>query len=251
MSGMISIIICSINPVLFRRISAHYAQLLGEEPFEIIGIPDARGICEGYNRGLARSKGEIVIFSHDDIEIWTPEFLPRLKSHLERFDVIGVAGTSKLISGGWYSSGRPFSAGQITHPCVGEYQVTFFGAYRRVMGGLQALDGVFLAFRREVIERVGWDAQTFSGFHCYDVDCTYRAFRMGYRLAVAVDLPIFHQSGGSYDNTWMQYAELFMQKHGATLETQPPHTHQTAVSQVKTREHAQALMQMYYERLPE
>ena len=39
---MISIIICSVNPVLFTRISAHYKELLGAEPHEIIGIHDAR-----------------------------------------------------------------------------------------------------------------------------------------------------------------------------------------------------------------
>jgi GT2 family glycosyltransferase len=248
---MISIIICSVNPVLFSRVHAQYTQLLAGEPFEIIGIHNARGICEGYTRGLAQSKGDIVIFSHDDIEIWTPEFLPRLKEHLQRFDVIGVAGTSKLIGGGWYASGRPYAAGQITHSVVGEFQVTYYGGYRRVMGGMQALDGLFLAFRREVIERVGWDGQTFRGFHCYDIDCTYRAFRMGYRLGVAVDLPMLHQSGGNFDATWMQNAELFMQKHGAYLETLPKHSHQTAIVQVKTREEAKALMHLYYERLPD
>lgn len=248
---MISIIICSVNPVLCARISAHYSQLLGDEPHEIIAIRDARGLCEGYNRGLARSKGEIVIFSHDDIEIWTPEFLPQLKRHLERFDVIGVAGTRKLIGPGWHSAGRPFTTGQIAHPVVGEYQVTFFGASRRVVPDIQAMDGLFLAFRREAIMRVGWDAQTFTGFHCYDVDCTYRAFRMGLRLGVAVDLPMFHQSGGSFDQGWQATAQVFMRKHGAYLDTLPPRSLQTGVVQVKSRAEAQALMHLYYEPLPE
>jgi GT2 family glycosyltransferase len=248
---MISIIICSVNPVLYTRIHAHYTQLLGAEPFEIIGIHNAKGICEGYNRGLAQSKGDPVIFSHDDIEIWTPEFLPRLRRHLERFDIIGVAGTSRLIGPGWASSGRPFTAGQITHPCAGEFQVTFFGAHHRAMGGIQAMDGLFLAFRRDVIQRVGWDASTFSGFHCYDIDCTYRAYRQGFRLAVAIDLPMFHQSGGRYDTVWQREAERFMARHGAHLDTLPPRSFQMSVVQVKTRQEAQSLMHLYYEPLPE
>jgi hypothetical protein len=62
---------------------------------------------------------------------------------------------------------------------------------------------------------------------------------------------MLHQSGGNFDTTWMQNAELFMQKHGAYLETLPRHSHQTAIVQVKTREEARAIMQIYYERLPE
>ncbi len=248
---MISIIICSVNPLLFSRISAHYAQLLGTEPFEIIGIHDAKGICEGYNRGLARSKGDPVIFCHDDIEIWTPDFLPRLRRHLQRFDIVGVAGSSRLIAPAWGASSRPFTAGQITHPCVGEYQVSFFGAYRRAMAGMQAMDGLFLAFHRTVILQVGWDADTFRGFHCYDTDCTYRAVRQGFKLGVAVDLPMFHQSGGSYDTSWQGDADHFMAKHGAHLETLPPRSYQTAIVQVKTRDEARALMHLYYEPLPE
>jgi hypothetical protein len=248
---MISIIICSVNPLLFSRIQAHYAQLLGAEPFEIIGIHDAKGLCEGYNRGLAQSRGDPVIFCHDDIEIWTPEFLPRLRRHLQRFDVIGVAGSSRLVAPTWGAAARPYTAGQITHPVVGAFQVTFFGAHHRAMAGMQALDGLFLAFRRAAIQCLGWDADTFRGFHCYDVDCTFRAFRQGYKLAVAVDLPMFHQSGGSYDTTWQAQADLFMAKHGAHLETLPPRTFQTSIVQVRTRQEAQSLMHQYYEPLPE
>jgi GT2 family glycosyltransferase len=248
---MISVIICSVNPLLFSRIRSHYDQLLAPEPHEIIGIHDARGICEGYNRGLAQSKGDLVIFSHDDIEIWTPDFYSRLRRHMQRFDIVGVAGTSRLIGAAWAASAKPYTAGQITQPVVGEFQVSFFGACRRAMADLQALDGLFLAFRRDVIQSVGWDADTFRGFHCYDIDCTYRAFRQGYKLAAAIDIPIFHQSGGNYDTTWQSDADRFMAKHGAQLDTLPPHSYQTAIVQVRTRQDAQSLMHQYYQPLPE
>jgi len=116
---------------------------------------------------------------------------------------------------------------------------------------MQALDGLFLAFRRHVIESVGWDADTFRGFHCYDTDCTYRAYRAGFRLGAAIDLPMYHQSSGSYDTTWQDHADRFMAKHGAHLETLPPRSFQAAVVQVKTRAEARAMMDLYYEPLPE
>src|SRR3954452_16252272 len=113
---MISVVICSIDPVRFARVCANYRQVLGAEPHEIIGVHDAKGMCEGYNRALAQCRGDIVIFSHDDIEILTEEFAARLKKHMLRFDVVGVAGTTLLVGAGWYASGPPFAMGQVVHP---------------------------------------------------------------------------------------------------------------------------------------
>jgi len=243
---MISIIICSINPVSFTRVCANYRSLLGAEPYEVIGIHDAKGLAEAYNRGLAQSKGDIVIFCHDDIEIWTPEFLPRLKHHLQTFDVIGVAGTSRLVGAGWHSAGPPYIFGQITHPLKGDFHVGFYGGQgNAAVGGIQAMDGVFLAFKRNVIQHVGWDAENFKGFHCYDIDCTYRAHKLGYKLGVVLDLPMFHVSGGNFGDTWKAHAAIFLQKHGATLSTAPWVTFRDAFTQVATREQALELMHRY------
>ncbi len=248
---VISIVICSINPVSYTRICTLYKELLGNEPHELIGIHDAQGLCEGYNRGLAQSRGEIVIFSHDDIEIWTPEFLPRLKRHLERFDVVGVAGTSRLISPGWHAAGPPYTFGQMTHPARNQYSISLYGGQgHSSIGGMQAMDGVFLAFRREAILRVGWDQQHFTGFHCYDIDCTYRAYRAGIKLGVAMDFEMFHNSGGDFNETWKVHAQIFMQQHGATLATVSRVGFQPAMVLVNTRHEAKALMMAYHQSLP-
>ncbi|MEI2771206.1 MAG: glycosyltransferase [Candidatus Competibacter sp.] len=80
---LISIIICSVDDVKFARVERNYRNLLVNFPYEIIRIDDAVSLCEGYNRGIARSRGNYLIFSHDDIEIWTPDFGQRLLRHLE------------------------------------------------------------------------------------------------------------------------------------------------------------------------
>jgi GT2 family glycosyltransferase len=247
----ISVIICSVNPVLYGRIHAHYTQLLAKESHEIIGIHDARGLCEGYNRGLERSRGDIVIFSHDDIEIWQPDFAGCLCRHLDKYDVVGAAGTARLMAPWWSASPPPYVAGQIARPCKGGFEVSFLGGYRRAMGGMQAMDGLFLAFRRNVIERLRWDAQTFTGFHGYDVDCTFRAFQMGFSLAVALDLPMLHQSPGTIDDAWDYFNQAFVQKHGSRLPAYQVRPNLWACVQVPTKEEAWELMRYYYEVLPE
>ena len=66
---------------------------------------------------------------------------------------------------------------------------------------------------REVALAVGWDATTCDGFHGYDVDFTLRAAQQGFRLAVASDLGIVHQSYGDFDQTWQAAAMRLMDRH--------------------------------------
>jgi GT2 family glycosyltransferase len=241
---MISIVICSNNPARLGAVTEQYRNVMpAGETFEIVPIRDAKGLCEGYNRGLAASRGDIVVFSHDDIEIWTPDFAPRLRSHLSRFDGVGVAGTSLLWGPSWYDSGPMHSFGRVAHLLNdGGYFITLYGIQHRVVGGMQAMDGVFLAFRREVIEKVGWDAQTYTGFHLYDTDCTYRAYRMGYNLAVAVDLPIMHISHGVTDSSWEKFARIFLTRHAPTLGSLSRREFQHAAVRVATKAEAIQIM---------
>ena len=81
----ISVIVCSIDDRKFAEASAMYSRLLKSKSFEMIRIPDARGMCEGYNRGIDQSSGDVIIFSHDDVELLNPDFADRLLKHLESF----------------------------------------------------------------------------------------------------------------------------------------------------------------------
>jgi len=235
---VISIVICSVDAARFAAISARYRQLLAAEPHEIIGVHDAKSLCEGYNRGFQQSTGEIVVFSHDDIEILTEAFAERVKRHLARYDVLGVAGTDRLVGPGWVGAGPPHLFGQVAHRnrLTGECSVYIYGVPSRVVSGIRAMDGVFLAFRRSVVERLRWDDETFTGFHHYDLDMTFRAHLAGYRLAVVNDIPIVHESRGDYGPEWEVHAERFIQKHLHNLEVMAPRKFQLSFVATPTRD---------------
>jgi glycosyltransferase involved in cell wall biosynthesis len=237
---VISVVICSVEAHKFALVSERYRHLFGGEPHEIIGVHDARSLCEGYNRGLDKSSGDIVIFCHDDIEILTPAFTERLKRHLDRFDGIGVAGTNRLVGPGWVSAGPPHIFGQVAHfnPATGECNVFIYGVPRPAIAGMQAMDGLFLAFRRGVVERLRWDQETFTGFHLYDIDLTFRAYLAGYRLAVVNDLPMIHEAGADFGPSWKQYAALFVGKHASKLGVMRARSFQFEVVSVPSREEA-------------
>jgi GT2 family glycosyltransferase len=241
---MFSFIICSINQPRFQAICANITSIMAQTPFEIVRIADAGSLAEGYNRGFAASRGEFLVFCHDDIEILAMDFPIRLAKHFEKFDVVGVAGTSRLICGAWISAGPPFIFGQVAHVnrqnnC---YDISIYGVTGRAKGNIQAVDGLFIAAKREVLQKVFFDAATFDHFHLYDLDFSFSAHLAGYKVAVANDLLIVHASGGSYDQRWQTYKQRFETKHKAHLQTARPLQYQMGLIRVATKADAAAAM---------
>jgi hypothetical protein len=219
----ISIIMCSVDENKFVRAAGSYRTRFAGFAHEIIAIRDAKSLCEGYNRGAAQARGDILVFSHDDIELVAPDFADRLVGHLEHWDGVGVAGTSRLVSANWAHAGQPYVHGHVLHQPPGEqgFILLAAGCNAPVMQSIEALDGVFIAVRRAVWEAMRFDEQNFDGFHLYDIDFSYRAARAGYRLAVPLDLSIIHQSTGSYRQEWYRYARRFEAKFAGLLAPQP------------------------------
>jgi hypothetical protein len=220
----ISIVVCSRNERAGRRIRAHYEALFAGRDFEIIQIYDARSLCEAYNRGFARTSGDVVIFSHDDIEIVSDDFASRLLRHLSSSDIAGVVGTTQLAGTSWIAAGWPRLHGCIVHPDHSSSGLAF-DCYGPSPGDpIQALDGVLIAANRRVCETIRFDEATFDGFHFYDLDFSHRAFLEGFRIAVAWDVLIRHNSVGRSDESWQKYAKLFLARHAdhMTMATRSP-----------------------------
>ncbi len=79
--------------------------------------------------------------------------------------------------------------------------------------GIETLDGLLLAMRRDVALAVGFDAETFDAFHFYDLDFCVRAHAAGKRLAVTTDVLALHGSRGGFGADWQRYRERFSRKH--------------------------------------
>jgi glycosyltransferase involved in cell wall biosynthesis len=227
--GKISVIVCSIDPVKARAIDAHYRLLLGEQPHQIIAIGDAGSLAEAYNRGVDRAAGDVIIFSHDDIEFLEPaSWLATLTAHLAQFDLIGLAGTDRLVAPAWAAAGPPHTFGQVGEldGKAAPYRVLLCAVPLPVIPDMQAIDGLFMATHRRVLEAVRFDAETFDGFHSYDIDFSFRAHLAGFKVAVAADLPVLHASQGKFDQKWQHYAQRFAAKHASRLpafKTRPFH----------------------------
>ncbi|MEP7208169.1 MAG: glycosyltransferase [Casimicrobiaceae bacterium] len=210
----ISVVVCSIDETKEARVRALYARLLAEVPYEIQVVGDARSLAEAYNRGVAASAAEVVILSHDDIDILADDFAARVLRHLDTADVLGTVGATRLTGPVPTWAGYPHVRGWIVHHVSGDpvWQVDL-ADWRPVAGDVSVLDGVLLVARRRALVDVPFDALTFDGFHGYDVDWSHRAARAGYRLAAAGDLRLVHASRGRYDAEWQRYADRLCVKH--------------------------------------
>ena len=216
--GAISVIVCSIDRAKLARLQANLQALLCGEDWELIHIADARSLCEGYNRGVARARGEILVFCHDDIAILCPDFASRLRTHLASFDLLGVAGSTLAAGPTWTWSGAPHAFASIAYPRAGtdEVQLATCGTSGPVVKNAQLLDGVFMAARRDLLQRVPFDEATFDGFHLYDLDFSHRAWLSGARTAICRDVAICHESRGRFKTAdYRRYAERFRRKFPA------------------------------------
>ncbi|HEV3238818.1 MAG TPA: glycosyltransferase [Casimicrobiaceae bacterium] len=209
----ISIVVCSDDDAQFAAMAASYERALGTWPHAVVRISGATSLAEGYTRGGAAAKGDIIVFSHDDVEILATDFGPRLLRRLAECDVLGIAGATRATAPAWAFAGWPFLHGSVIYPDATGYRVTVYSRVAPLARGIRVMDGVFLAMRREVAQRVGWDAQTCDGFHGYDVDFTLRAAQAGLRLAVASDLGVVHRSYGSFDALWEATAHKLIARH--------------------------------------
>lgn len=211
----ISVLICSIDAAKYARVTANYATLLSGHPHEIIGIHDARSLAEGYNRAVKASSGEVLIFSHDDIEIVSGNLATAIARATASLDVIGVVGTSKVMSGYWPAAGHPFLHGWLAQPAPDghRFYVGVFGVDGPLTKGIQGLDGMFFVAKRAVAEAVPFDEDTFDGFHGYDLDFSFAAHLAGYSVGTSAEIAIIHASGGAFGDDWQRYANRFAEKH--------------------------------------
>jgi hypothetical protein len=209
----VSLIICSIDTAKLQRAVASFRAHLGDALTEVIHISDAASLCEGYNRGASLAIGELLIFSHDDVEIISRDFSAKLFDTLGSHDFFGVAGSTRLGGPGWNSAGWSSNRGQVAWPHGdGSLTVSVFGPGNRITSGAQVMDGLLFACRREVLDRIRFDELNFDGWNLYDLDFCYAVWKAGFRTCVRADILVSHSSAGTYGPDWERYAERFIAK---------------------------------------
>jgi hypothetical protein len=212
---MISVIICSVNPVSLANIKKNIQETIGI-PYEIIDIDNSKnqyGICKAYNEGGAKARFPILCFMHEDISFETQHWGDLVCRHLadDSTGLLGIAGgdAKSLVPSSWsvpiisneinlvqhYKSNKaPVERIVTTNPNVP-------GPKKKVV----ALDGVWLCTKKEVFDQFKFDEINFAGFHGYDIDYSLQV-NTRYDLYVVFDIVIHHFSEGTPDKKWIDSA---------------------------------------------
>ena len=151
---------------------------------------------------------------HDDVDFVSRDPLGALAAAMREADVVGLAGSERATGPAVLWSGHPHLHGWVSYPAAqGKgLEAAPLSLRSGVIPGMQALDGLLIACRREVVLGVGFDAATFDAFHFYDLDFCVRAHRAGWRLAVTTEVLAVHASRGGFDQRWQRYRERFQAK---------------------------------------
>jgi hypothetical protein len=242
-----SVVICSIDQWKFAQVSAHFERLLAAVPHEIIGIHDARSLAEGYNRGLRRACGDIVIFSHDDVTFLDEQFAQKIGERMQTWDVLGFAGASRLTYPIWFAA-REHLTGAVCHWMqhhAGYLFLTLYGAQDwPVVGGIEVLDGLCMIVRREVAAAIGFDSDAFDSWHLYDCDFSFAAHLAGHKIGVCCDIPFIHASTSVQDgkstflsDDYQRYIERFSRKYQHQRKMLPFEQHSARGTGCFVRDH--------------
>jgi len=171
-----------------------------------------------YNNAIEKFKNNTdwIVFVHDDVIIEAPEALERQLTSLgDVYDVVGCAGIRevKLASPAlWHLMGdKTHYRGAVAHLLYdGKKYVTSFGPYpARVL----LIDGVFMAVKTKVFDKVTFDEANPAGFHFYDLDFSMACHKAGFKIGVG-DIAITHASPGLREVTqdWKNGDEWFLKK---------------------------------------
>lgn len=202
---MISIIICSKQIKYKDNLLSNIAETIGCD-HEVIIIDNSRNdysICQAYNLGIKRAKGNILCFMHADVSFCTLGWGNRVKRHLadKTIGLIGVAGNHfapRLPQAYWSSATTSVNISQNNKIWKQEFVSPSQGVSDVVM-----VDGVWMCARRELFEKISFDDLNFTGFHCYDSDLSMQVHLLGLRVCVVFDILLNHDSLGSKNKEWI------------------------------------------------
>ncbi len=234
-AAMISIIVCSVNPMLAKQFMESVSSTIGVEcEFVIYDNRDSSmGIAAVYNHCAERAKYEMLCFAHEDVLFNTQDWGKKIARQLltERCGVIGFAGStvkSRAYSG-WGQRAMYNRCNYTQHFADGRKRL-----YTNVDKSIEfervvTLDGLALFVNKSVWNENRFDEKLLKNFHCYDIDFTLQV-NSNYNNYICNCVDIEHLSTGSYNKMWLNDTMLLHDvkwgdKLPISLEELPPRRH--------------------------
>jgi GT2 family glycosyltransferase len=208
-----------------------FREMYGTTQIHQVGNSEASGICAKYNQAIENiirtscspgEGGSWTIISHDDAILKSNNLNELLdEMYSAGADIVGVAGNANIpaLDPGYWWDGLTTAgfrgSGAVIHRTPDTENMFHIESYGPYPQPVAALDGVWFAVRTECFKnpKLRFDAETFPGYHYYDVDFCATARSLGYKIWAA-GIMILHDKWGRgvEDPAFKQHQKLFINK---------------------------------------
>lgn len=199
-------------------------QAFGRGPFELhLFANNKEGLPKVYNSVIeeVQDPETLLVFAHDDLHLLDYFWHMRLREAAQRFHVVGLAGNKRRVPGqpSWAFTDASFSwdiaenlSGVVGHgKGFPPTNLSVFGPPRQAV---KLLDGLLLAVSAKTLQdhQLAFDER--FDFHFYDMDFCRQVETKGLTCGT-VDLPLIHESGGSFNtDAWRSAYQTYLAKWG-------------------------------------
>ena len=177
-----------------------------------------KSLPQVYNEILNESENNIVIFCHDDIEFETKNWGDKLLKLFNRnpeYGILGIAGTTDLIDGRWWSMKQSMT-GIVSHKHDGKkWTNTYSPDQGNKIKEVVVLDGLFFCVDKSKIKKT-FDEE-FEGFHFYEIPFCFSNYIDDVKLGVTTLIRVTHKSIGMTNEQWEKNKVQFENKYGSYL----------------------------------
>jgi len=183
---------------------------------------NSKGLSEVYNKAIDEALGTeaILVFMHDDVLIADYFWADRVRTGLQNFDIVGIAGNSRRIPGQpmwsvlnmeWKLEDKCYLSGAIGQGV--KFPPEKFDVFGPPGVECKLLDGVFLATTTSALKKSKLRFDPNFTFHFYDLDFCRSAEKAGLTMGT-IPLSLVHASGGQVDSIWKDAYDLYINKWG-------------------------------------
>ena len=164
----------------------------------VVRLESNRGFAPAANRGVAASRGNIILLLNSDA-IVDADALAAFLAAFSADPKLGVAGARLLNpdrTPQWSGGAAPTLAWMIGVISGAGHLARLVRRRARAQRKVDWVSGAAMAFRREVWERSGPLDERFR-FYCQDIEICLRARDAGWRVAVIDEASVVHAIGGT------------------------------------------------------
>ena len=144
----------------------------------LIKLDRNEGVCRGRNEGIKAANGDILVFLDDDATFEAPDALSRILFRFKDTFDLGILATNSRLEATGEADTRAIPR-RDKNTYENDYEASYFS-------------GVGFAVRRSLTEKTGRFFEKYF-YACEELDLSWRAMDIGYRIIWAADIVVFHR----------------------------------------------------------